>query len=271
MRLLAVEMRRALHRRVVHVLVLLALVGCVVGGVAAFVDSSGKTIAELHFEGQRHAAVMRDWWVAGSADGMLAFPAFLLLIGGLFGGASVAGAEWRAGTVASFLTWEPRRTRVHLCRLAACGLLAALIAFVLQALFLASFLPAVIFHGSSAGVDAAWWASLVLAMARVSLFTATAAALGAAFATLGRNTAFALVVVFAWFAVIEGLIRSLKPGLTGYLWGPNVATALPWAAINDEHLRHGPGLALGRVLAYATAVVVASALAFRRRDLPTAA
>ncbi len=55
MNLLVVEMRRALRRRVVRVLILIALVGCAFAGVIAFLSSSGKTLAELH-AGRRAAS-----------------------------------------------------------------------------------------------------------------------------------------------------------------------------------------------------------------------
>ena len=97
MNLLVVEMRRAMHRRVVRVLILLALVACVVAGVLAFVGSSGKTVAELHVRGATHPAVLTDWWTAGGDKGVTIAATFLLL-GACFGGAAVAGAEWRAGT-----------------------------------------------------------------------------------------------------------------------------------------------------------------------------
>ena len=38
--------------------------------------------------------------------------AIFLVVGALFAGASVAGAEWRAGSMTTLLTWEPRRVRV---------------------------------------------------------------------------------------------------------------------------------------------------------------
>ena len=113
----------------------------------------------------------------------------------------MAGAEWRAGTVTTVLTWEPRRVRLQLTRTAACATLAALIAFALQIVFLASLLPATLANGSTANVDGAWWFSLLAAMLRTSLLTSIAAVLGVALATLGRNTAFAIVAVFTWLIV----------------------------------------------------------------------
>jgi hypothetical protein len=267
MNLVIVEMRRALHRPVVRVLIVLALLACVAAGIIAFTSSAGKTIYELHARGETHPAVMRDWWIAGAADGAIVISFFFLVLGGFFGGASVAGAEWRAGTVATVLTWEPRRVRMHLSRTAACAILAAFISFALQAVFLAAFLPAVLAHGSTAGADGAWWVSLLVAMMRASLLTAIAATLGVALATLGRNTSFAVITVFLWVAVIEGLIRGLKPGLAHYLWGENIATVMPWTQLENVQFRRGPLLALFTVLLYAAVITAAATLTFRRRDI----
>src|SRR5439155_11533186 len=124
MNLIVVEMRRALHRRVVRVLIVLALLACTAAGIIVFADSAGKTVGELQFGDDLHPALMRNWWIAGTGDGALMISLFFLLLGGLFGGASVTGAEWRSGTVTTVLTWEPRRVRFHLSRTAACAILA---------------------------------------------------------------------------------------------------------------------------------------------------
>jgi ABC-2 type transport system permease protein len=262
-----VEMRRALRRSVVRVLILIALVGCAVVGVIAFTSSAGKSLAELQFDGHHHPAVMRDWWIAGGGDGALPVASLFLLLGGLIGGATVAGAEWRAGTITTLLTWEPRRVRVHLTRTLACAGLAFVISFVLQIVFLASLLPATLLNGSTANVDSHWWISLVAAMLRTSLLTAVGAMLGVALATLGRNTAFALVVVFGWTTILEGVIRGFKPGLARFLWGENMTLVLTWARLDNVRFRRGPLVALATVVVYVSVVVTASTLTFRRRDV----
>jgi hypothetical protein len=261
MNLLTVEMRRALHRRVVWVLILIALVGCAFAGVVGFLSSSGKTIAELHTNGGTHPAVLTDWWGQAEGDNGVTVAATFLLIGGFFAGAAVAGAEWRAGTITTVLTWEPRRVRLNLTRTAACGILAFVIACLLQVVFLASFLPAVLANGSTAGADSAWWQALALAMARSSLLTALAAMLAVGLATLGRNTAFALAAVFAWMAVVEGLIRGLRPGWAQFLWGENLATTLSWSQLENAEFTRGP------VLALLTLVVYTALAVFQRRDI----
>jgi ABC-type transport system involved in multi-copper enzyme maturation permease subunit len=265
--LLNVEMRRALHRRVVWVLIAIAVVGCVFAGVIGFLSSSGKTLAELHVRNQTHPAVLTDWWGAAQGDSAVSIAATFLLIGGFFAGAAVAGAEWRAGTITTVLTWEPRRIRLVLTRIAACGILAFVIAFVLQMLFLAAFLPSVFANGTTSGADGAWWQALALAITRASLLTAVAAMLAVGLATLGRNTAFALAAVFAWMAVIEGVIRGLRPTWAQYLWGENLATTLSWSQLENAEFTRGPLLALLTLVAYTTLVLAAATLTFRRRDI----
>jgi ABC-type transport system involved in multi-copper enzyme maturation permease subunit len=89
-----------------------------------------------------------------------------------------------------------------------------------------------------------------------------------ALATLGRNTAFALVAVFTWIIAVEGMIRGLKPAFARFLWGENLGTILPWAQIGgDSGFRRSPALALMSVLAYTAVFVVAATLVFRRRDV----
>jgi hypothetical protein len=267
MNLLIVEMRRALHRRVVRRMILLALLACVVAGVIAFTSSTGKTIAELHVRDELHPAVLSDWWVAGTSDGVVLISSFFLLLGALFTGAAVAGSEWRAGTITTVLTWEPRRVRLNLARTAACGIVAFAVAIVLQVVFLVCFLPAVMANGTTSGTDTDWWLALIAAIARTGLLTAIAAMLAVALATLGRNTAFALGAVFAWMAVVENLIRGLRPGLAPYLWGENIATVVPWRQMKNVDFTRSPAVALGTVVLYTTIFVVLATITFHRRDV----
>jgi len=268
MNLLMVEMRRAMRRRVVRVLIVLALVASAFAGVIAFLDSRGKTLTELQAKGgDLHPSVITHWWLAGPADGAVLIASMFLLLGGVFAGAAVAGAEWRAGTITTVLTWETRRTRLHLTRTAACGILAFGISLVLQVVFLASFVPATVANGSTAGTDADWWTSLALVIARTSLLTSVGAMLAVGLATLGRNTAFALATLFAWMAVIEGLVRQLRPGWAQYLWGENIGTVVPWAQLKDVEFSRGPWLALATLVLYTSVIVAAATITFQRRDI----
>ena len=76
------------------------------------------------------------------SDGAVLIGSIFLLLGGVPSrGAAVAGGEWRAGTITTVLTWEPRRVRLNLARTAACGILAFVVGVVLQVVFLASLPP----------------------------------------------------------------------------------------------------------------------------------
>jgi hypothetical protein len=266
MTLLMVEMRRGLRRRVLRVMILLALLACVFAGVVGFLSSSGKTVAELTAREGNHPAVLTSWWTPDGDNGVLTAAIFLLL-GGFFTGAAVAGAEWRAGTITTVLTWEPRRARLNLTRTAAGAILAFVIATILQVVFLASFLPAVLANGTTAGASGEWWVSLMLAIGRTSLLTAVVAVLGVALATLGRNTAFALGVGFAWIAVIEGVIRGLRPGWAQYLWIENIVTTEEWAQMRNVDFSRGPLLALITLLLYTAVLAAAATVVFKRRDI----
>src|SRR3954452_4474017 len=177
-------MRRAMHRRAVWVLIMVALAGCVFAGVIAFTSSSGKTIAELHFHNEPHPAIVTDWWIAGRSDGAVLVASIFLLLGAAFAGAAVAGGEWRAGTITTVLTWEPRRVRLHLARTAACGIIAFLVGVALQAFFLACFLPAAIANGSTSGTDTQWWLELGMVITRAAILTSEAAMVAVALETL---------------------------------------------------------------------------------------
>jgi len=267
MNLFMMEIHRSLTRRAVRVLIAVAVFGCLVAGVMAMIGSNDKTLDQLRFEGDGHPAVMTDWWDSGTNDGFLAIGMFLLLMGGLFGGATVAGAEWRAGTVTTLLTWEPRRIRLLAAQLASSALLAFIISALLQVLFLGSFMPAVLLNGTTEGADREFWTALVATMARTSILTALAAVLAVALATLARSTAFAVIAVFAWLMVIEGVIRGLKPGWAPWLWAENLGTVLTWDEMADVKFARGPVGASLTVLVYCAVVVIVAAISFQRRDI----
>ena len=109
---------------------------------------------------------MATWWTTcGGGDSLLLMAAVLPRCRCRDRGASVAGAEWRAGTVTTVLTWEPSRLRLHAARTVSAAVLAFVIGVVLEVAFLASVLPAVLLHGTTEGTDAAWRIGAVAAMA----------------------------------------------------------------------------------------------------------
>ncbi|MGH9179447.1 MAG: hypothetical protein ACRD0N_12950 [Acidimicrobiales bacterium] len=267
MKLFLVEMRRAMHRRLSWMLIGLALVGIAVIGVAAFASSAALDVAAVEARHETHPAVLRHWWIAGTGDGMLTVAAAFLLMGGLIGGASVVGAEWRAGTLTTMLTWEPRRLRLHLSRVGACAACAALVSFCLQAVYLSAFLPAVLAHGTTAGTDGGWFVGLAAAMARISLLTAMATAVGASIAFVGRNTTAALAAAFAWMAIGENLVRAHVPDLQPFLLGENTSLIVVWGPLEEVAFTRSPMLAVATLLTYGIGIAALSAVRFHHSDV----
>ncbi|GIU90518.1 MAG: hypothetical protein KatS3mg010_1617 [Acidimicrobiia bacterium] len=263
-----VEMRRALTRRLVRWMIVAAIGGCVLAGFVAYTTSADPL--EL-VQDPTHPAYLRNWWVGSGGDGVLLVAAVHLAIGAAICGASVAGAEWKHGTVTTLLTWDANRRRVHAARTLTAAVLSFLIAVVLQGLFLASFLPAVVAHGSTEGVDAAWWSALLLAVLRIAAMTSFVAVVALSLATIGRSTTVALVVVGAWALAVEGTIRSLKPGIARFLIGENVAIVVPWSPISDAPFERGPLLASATLVAYLAVTALVAGVTFVRRDVAGAA
>ena len=262
-RLLWVEMRRALHRRFVRWMVALALAFCALTGVIAFTSSRDPSKF-----GSDHPVHMANWWTTGGdGDSLLLTAALFLVFGAAMCGASVGGAEWRAGTITTALTWEPSRVRLHAARSASAAIMAFLIGFALQVVFLASTLPAVFLNGSTTGTDGDWWVGLFLAMTRISVITAMIALLAVNIATIGRNTSAALIGIAVWAFVAERTIAGLKPGWARFLIGENVATVVPWTPLDDVGFDRPPTVALATLLVYLAIIVVVATLTFVRRDV----
>ena len=259
--LITIELRRALSRRLVQVLIGLALVVTAIAGIVAFIQT-GKPTADA-------PVALVELWPTSGNDAILMVTAFFLVVGALFAGASVAGAEWRAGSMTTMLTWEPRRVRVIVARLTAVLLAAAVIGLVLQVLFTLALLPALLAHGSTAGADAAWWRGLVGGVARSAVLTGLAAALGASLAMIGRNTAVALGAAFVYLNVLEGVLRAWKPWLGRWLVSENATIFLTDGRVRDLPFTRSTITATLTVVIYVVGVATVATVLFRRRDVAT--
>ncbi len=266
LRLTAVEMRRALHRRLVRWMILIAVVFSALAGLIVFLSSRDPIKFALD---QAHPARMVNWWTSGGEDDLLGTAAIFLVVGAAICGASVAGAEWRSGTMTTMLTWVPSRVRLHGARTLSAALLAFVISFSIQVFYLACSVPAVAANGTTSGTDASWWGALLFAMLRISLVTSLVAVLAVSIATIGRNTSAALVALAAWALVIERLVAGFWPKLGRFMIAENVATVVPWVQLSDVDFERPPIVALLALLTYLAAVVAAATALFARRDVAT--
>jgi ABC-type transport system involved in multi-copper enzyme maturation permease subunit len=304
-RLVNVELRRLLSRRLVRMIGMLAVVGMLTAGITLFVKShrvgpgGERTLLE-----QAEAQHARD--VAACSRGEFGVPPqaippgetlaqfcaqtveaqplpdprfHLTHVKDLIGtnppliilllviGASFIGAEWHAGTVATLLVWEPRRFRVFIAKALALALFAFVAAIVVQALLAAVLTPAAVFRGTTVGADAAWFRQVVGLGVRGALVGTFAAVIGFAIASLGRNTAAALGAAFLYLAVLEPLLRNLRPKWQPWLLYDNIATFIQGHASDfTRYPRSLTGSAVIIIL-YTFGLGAIAAAAFQRRDI----
>jgi hypothetical protein len=197
-------------------------------------------------------------------------------------GATYVGAEWSTKTMTALLFWEPRRLKVVGTKAFVVAVTAAVLAVLAQLVWsgAARFLATT--RGET-DVPDGWLSEALGVQARGVLLVVLVALLGFGLANLIRNTGAALGVAFVWFAVLENLVRAVRPAWQRWLVSDNVGALVspggtrfgyPGTAVDangnvqnfvEVHLSnlHG-GLVLGVVTA---AVLVVGTVLFRRRDL----
>ena len=243
---LASEFRRFRSRRIVLVLTGLALLAIAIAGVIVFAA---------------HEFALEDL-----PEVLMGTSLILIAIGWILG-ASAIGAEWHTGHVTTILTWEPRRGRVIVAKVAASLISVFVLTYALQAVLGAALAVDAAARGSTAGVDAAWLAETADVALRVSLLATFYAGFGFALASVGRNTAVALGVGFGYLVIVENLVRGLRPRWIPWLLTENSAlfiVDLP----GDFPLLGRSTAEAGFYLAAVTAtLLLAAAGLFRLRDV----
>ena len=182
-------------------------------------------------------------------------------------GASFLGAEWHAGTMTTLLAWEPRRIRVLLMKAFAAILVAFVGAVLFQAVLGLALTPAAVLRGTTAGTKTrAWFETLLGVVLRGATLAAIAAAIGAAIATVARNTAAALGLAFGYLLIVENLLGVLRHGWRSWFFGVN-AVVLVDGHRHPEVLPRSvlqAGLLLGL---YGVAFLTIATSWFARRDV----
>lgn len=182
-------------------------------------------------------------------------------------GASAVGAEYRAGTVTTILTWEPRRIRLLSIRFLAIALVAMGFFVVTLGVFVAGWTAGAALNGTSRGADGEFWGELLVVLARGTLVAGVLAVLSGALATLGRNTAAALGIWFGYLVGVEAILQANVKAVTPWMLLLNVGAFFQGESVSVS--RHTLEPASGAVVMAVYLVVVAGgALAvFARRDV----
>jgi hypothetical protein len=302
-RLLVVETRRFLARRLVRITVGLILLGILIAGVSAFVTSHRPSAEQLAAaESQREELIAScaagefgippgeippgetleqyceeivapaeelvasaPFRLAGMQDVFLGTGVVAMLVAWLLG-ASFVGAEWHAGTMGTLLTWDPRRIRVIVAKALVAVVAAFVLTVVAEALLGLAVWPAAAFRGSTEGIDAAWFRETAGVVLRGGGLAAMGAGIGFAVASLARNTAAALGVGFGYLVVFEMILASLRPGWSKWLLVPNIAVFMTGnpAEAGFEWSTVRAGLLLA---GYTAALLVVAGGWFRARDV----
>jgi len=204
----------------------------------------------------------QEYDLVGLPDVLMGTSLVLVSVAWILGASSI-GADWHAGHITTILTWESRRGRVMLAKIAASLTSVFLVSLVIQAFLGAALAVAAAGAGSTAGADAAWLAE----SAGVALLSTIFAGFGFGLASAGRNTAVALGVGFGYLVIVENLVRGLRPQWTPWLLTDNAGLFIVDSPIDFPLLARstvGAGLYLAAV--GAVLLLVASGL-FRTRDV----
>lgn len=283
-RTVLVEVQRGFARRMVRVLALLFLSGFLLGAFLNFradsnVDETDRSFAvvvegEDEFGGVSEqdpspfTLDLVELWPSDGFEPVLALVAVPLVMAGLVIGASLVGAEWRAGTITTALTWEPRRVRLAAAKFMGAGIVAFLFSVVLQLVFVALLLPNIAANGSFDGADAEWFAGFAEGVARGGGLAALVAMTAAMLAMIGRNTTVAIAAGFVIVSIAEPILRSWKPWSDRWLLTTNAGRLY----LNDgTPLSDGSSMASGRPLLimviYVALLGAAVVALFARRDV----
>jgi hypothetical protein len=209
--------------------------------------------------------------------------AFLTVALAFLIGATFIGAEWGSRSLVALLFWEPRRRRVMGAKLAVLATAVTALAGAAQAAWWAGAKLLAAQRGS-AEVPPGFWGDYLGTAGRGVFVTLVAGLLGFGLAHAVRHTAAALGIGFAYFAILESLIRAFRPAWQPWLLTDNALAFvqhLPYTVYLDSsytdergmtvygnhevvitHLH--AGLFLGIV---SLAVIVLGNAAFQRRDL----
>ena len=246
--LLRAELLRAWSRRVVRVLAIGVIVGIVVSmGIATF--NGLRDSADARYQRTLEACLRGEFTPADSLppryhgslaaycpdhvrrgdfagaqirwadlpDGIASGTSSIIVLLGVLIGATLAGADWTAGTMGTLLTWEPRRTRVHLVRLLVAVAVVLVFTIGAQVFLVLAYRVAVAIAGTTDGTPPGIVGHLAGIISRVAAIAAVFAIVAHAVATLGRSTVAAVGILFGYLVVVEGFVaglwRAIQPRL----------------------------------------------------------
>jgi hypothetical protein len=266
--LLASEVRRLWSRRLVRLTLLVSIVLVLVLDILVAIFRNPDRVGES-------MRTIEIWVTPGMArelgvqrgDSVLPTIAVLTYLIVVVIGASAVGAEYRAGTVTTVLTWSPRRVRLMVARYLAIALVAMGFFLVVQLAFVAGWTLGSMLQGSTGGADADFWREVASVLVRTTLVAGGLAVVSGALATVCRNTAGAMGIWFGYLIVVEGIVRANFGDLVPWFLTANIASVFAWEITRQDQHAVGPEAALLRLLLYLVLIGVGAGAVFRSRDV----
>jgi len=180
-------------------------------------------------------------------------------------GASFVGADWSAGSMATLLTWEPRRVRVFLVRAVVISVVVLVTVVLLEVAFVAMWRLGVSLRGTADDPD--WFSEASQIVLRTGVLAIVWGSFAYAAAAITRSTAGGVFIVLGELVLIEGVLRGLRPSIQRWTLIQNGT-----AYVSDQGYswQDDPGVttpteALVTLLVYAgLALLVALAFTWRR-------
>ena len=208
---------------------------------------------------------------------------YLLAFVGFVVGAGFVSAEFSSGSMANWLTFEPRRMRVYSSKLAAAGLGLIPVAVALLGILTAGVWLIVGHYASTAGTTAKVWGDLGEMAGRSVVLALAAAVVGAASGVLLRHTAAVLGIAIGYLMLVEGVFGQALQGARPWLlqlnfegWLQHGTRYFTQSCTTDATGNYNcqgveKVLTFGHSAAYLGVLVVfvvaLAALVFRRRDV----
>jgi len=158
-----------------------------------------------------------DQLFTDQAGSVLTGIGYAVLLYAFFVGVSFVAAEFATGSMGSWLTFEPRRTRVYASKLTAAGLGVVVPAILAAVLVVGGAWGIFRMWGTLGDVTGELWSDLAVGGLRLTLTAIGVAVLGAAVAMVVRSTAAAIGLLLGYVIVVEGIIGSAVDALKPWL------------------------------------------------------
>jgi ABC-2 type transport system permease protein len=181
-------------------------------------------------------------------------------------GASLVGADWSAGSMATLLTWEPRRVRVFLVRALVVSIVVLLAALLLEAAFVGMWRLGVALRGTADSTT--WFSDAVDVVVRTGVVAVIFGLFAYAGAALTRSTAGGVFILLGELVLIEGVLRGLRPSIERWTLIANATAYVSDQGYGgDGTAPTTPTAALVTLVVYAGLALLVALAFTQRRDV----